>query len=284
MSVLKTAKRVLPGAVVDRFSPAARDPFRQAVKRAKEARTHQAWSVAADEYAQALAVRDDFGVRVQYAHMLKEAGRVEEAEAQYLAALTQKPDDVDLLIQLGHFYWKIGKAEASVEYYGRAVTRDPSDVQAEHHYKMGRERLEIAPHKGMLDDALAAMDSRGWAEAETKLRFLVEKNQPSLQLLLGHTVKEQGRLPEAIDIYSSYLDHVVATGGNDRYEGEFQLAYALKIARRYSEAAYYFAQARMTRLETEGWSGSEDELLGEVQFCIRQIYPSLDMDVLTTTH
>ena len=48
-----------------------------------------------------LPLRTD--IRVQLGNMLKDSGRLDEAEAAYRAALAQAPDDADIYLQLGRY-------------------------------------------------------------------------------------------------------------------------------------------------------------------------------------
>ena len=69
-------------------------------------------------------------IRVQYGNMLKDSGRIVEAEAAYRHALSEKPDDADLHLQLGHALKLQGKRNDAIASYRRAVTLRPDNVEA----------------------------------------------------------------------------------------------------------------------------------------------------------
>lgn len=259
-----------------RFRRSSSDPRAVLVKRAHAAKENRDWRGAAALYAQALALRDAFGTRVQLAHMLKEAKQFGEAEEHYLKALQQKPDDADLHLQLGHFYWVKGDPEAAVAYYRQAADLAPGDAAIADALIIGERRAGDAPFQSAIDTAMEAMGEGRWRDAEIDLRPLVEHGRSDYLAVLGQALKEQGRLDEAVDSYRAYRDHVAARGGKAAYESEVQLAYTLKLARRFSEAAAQFSVARQMRMEREGWTGSVDELLGEIRHCIAMVHPALD--------
>ncbi|MDQ1154781.1 lipopolysaccharide assembly protein LapB [Brevundimonas sp. SORGH_AS_0993] len=243
---------------------------------AKVAKSQHDWRGAADLYRRALVLRDGFGPRVQLGHMLKEAGELDAAEAAYFEALKQRPDDADLNVQIGHFFWVKGDAEKSLHYYERAAQLAPNDGAIAETLRVGAARAADAPWQGRVDAAMAAMAQGRWAAAETDLQELVDAGRRNYLLLLAHAVKEQGRLKDAVALYSEYLQYVTPEVGARAYEARLQYANALQLAQRFSEAAQQFSTARMLRMETEGWAGSEDHILEQIRICIRQVHPALD--------
>src|SRR5262249_41196908 len=80
-------------------------------------------------YAAAVALaptRTD--IRVQYGNMLKDAGRLGEAEATYRIALAQTPQDADIHLQLGHTLKLEGRRAAALECYRRAAELSPLKI------------------------------------------------------------------------------------------------------------------------------------------------------------
>jgi GT2 family glycosyltransferase len=101
------------------------DEALQERSRGDEARDEKAWKKAADHYSAYLkAAPGDFGIRVQLGHMLKESGRLVEADAAYERALRQKPRDVDLLINYAHLKKMRHDWAAAHGLYERALRAD----------------------------------------------------------------------------------------------------------------------------------------------------------------
>src|SRR5207302_2025204 len=69
-------------------------------------------------------------IRVQYANMLKDAGRPAEAEAVYRQALTEAPAESDTHLQLGHALKLQGRHNEAVAAYRRAATLRPDNTEA----------------------------------------------------------------------------------------------------------------------------------------------------------
>lgn len=255
------------------------DPRAALIKRAQAAKSARDWRGAAELYQQAVQLRDAFGTRVQLGHMLKEAGELEAAEAEYVRALAMKPADADLHLQLGHFYYVKGEPDESVRYYRRAVELAPNDPGLIEALRTGERRAADAPFAQSLEAAMQALAVGRWRDAETGFRVLESAGRRDYLNLQAHAVKEQGRLDEAIELYRAYAAYV-APDDAAAYEAELQLAQALQLAGRYSEAAVRFSLARDLRMEREGWTGSVDELLEQIRHCLRRVHPSLDVSCI----
>lgn len=246
------------------------------LKAAQAAKAARDWRGAAALYRQVLDLRDAFGPRVQLAHMLKEAGELEEARTHYMIALDQRPDDADLNMQIGHFHWVAGNAADSLRFYERAAQLAPNDAVLQDNLRIGRERAADAPFQEGVEAGMKAMAQGRWRAAEDHLRPAYEAGRAGYAIVLAHAVKEQGRLDEAVVLYDAYRRHVATEGGKRAYEAEIHYAGALQLAQRFSEAAVHFAEARQMRLEQEGWVGSIDELMDQIRICIRQVHPAID--------
>lgn len=256
------------------------DPRAVLMKKAQAAKASHDWRGAASFYAQALELREAFGPRVQMGHMLKEAGDLEAAEAQYFKALALQPQDADLHMQIGHFYFVKEQHEDSVRFYRKAVELAPNDPNLREALRTGERRAADAPFKTSIDAAMKAMSVGRWREAEEGFRIVQAAGRDDYLNLLGHAVKEQGRLDEAVDLYQAYSDSVASEGGRVAFEAEVQLAGALQSAGRFSEAAVHFSVARDMRMQREGWFGSVDEMLDEIRNCVKRVHPSLDPDFI----
>jgi len=128
------------------------------------ARDREDWPEAARQYAIALIERaDDAGLRVQYGHVLKEDGRLAEAEAAYRAAIDLAPLDPDPPLHLGHVLKTTGRRAEATDAYARSLERDPTFTPARDELIAigGRARLPGAvfgPSAG--SDRLAGLNTR----------------------------------------------------------------------------------------------------------------------------
>lgn len=91
------------------------------------------WDLAAAAYKKHLAARpDDAGIWVQFAHMLKEQGRLEDAEGAYRTAATLAPSDPDPLVHLAHVMKRQGKSAVALETFREAQALGaPDEVEGE---------------------------------------------------------------------------------------------------------------------------------------------------------
>lgn len=121
-------RRVLP------TPPPVRTPAMLAADRIAEAdlaRDRRDWPAAAEHYRAALDLRpDDVSVRVQLGHMLKEAGRLDEAEAAYAAAALAAPLDAEPWLQRAHVLKALDRREAAIDAFVQALVRDPDALGA----------------------------------------------------------------------------------------------------------------------------------------------------------
>lgn len=96
------------------------------VARADALRDKRDFAAAAEIYG--LAVRQEpanAAIRIQCAHMNKEAGHLAAAEADYLIARTLTPDDPDLHLQIGHFFKVAGRVSDAISSYQMAERLSP---------------------------------------------------------------------------------------------------------------------------------------------------------------
>ena len=123
--------------VLSKFVSQSPDRIVQAtVRTADDARDRKDWQAAATLYAEALrADPNRHDLRVQLGNMLKESGRLEEAEQAYLAALDRTPDDADLHLQLGHLRKLQGNPAQALQHYDRARTLQPDNADAQAEYR-----------------------------------------------------------------------------------------------------------------------------------------------------
>jgi GT2 family glycosyltransferase/tetratricopeptide (TPR) repeat protein len=124
---LRGLKRALFDRRVRRTPP---DPIQEARRdtrvRAENARDAGDWTQAAHFYA--LTLQDDVSDvsnRVQYAHALKECGRLVEAEAAYRQAIALRRDLPETYLHLGHALKLQGRDEDAKDAYADALKWNP---------------------------------------------------------------------------------------------------------------------------------------------------------------
>src|SRR5258708_9290814 len=117
---------------------------RRLARRADDGHDVLSFSQAAEAY-RAVVVREPLrrDIRVQYGNMLKDAGRLVEAEAAYRSALGEKPDNADIHLQLGHCLKLQGRRTAALAAYERAAKLTPFSIAPHHElFHMGQHRSQ----------------------------------------------------------------------------------------------------------------------------------------------
>lgn len=112
--------------------------YRELGNRSRDVRD---WAKAADAYRLHLAANPDDGpLWVQFAHVLKEAGRVDDADGAYRTAATLMPADADPWVHLAHMLKVNGRPAPAIQAFFEAAQRDPAlEVDGE----IQAQRLEI---------------------------------------------------------------------------------------------------------------------------------------------
>jgi glycosyltransferase involved in cell wall biosynthesis len=117
------------------------------LRRADEARDDKLWTIAAEAYSAVLELAPERApIWVQYGHMLKEAGKRDEALGAYEKALEFEPGNADTHLQLGHLFKLLENKTRAVEMYRRALEIDPMLVDAAAELK----RLGVRARSGNL--------------------------------------------------------------------------------------------------------------------------------------
>jgi tetratricopeptide (TPR) repeat protein len=191
----------------------------------------------------ALEISPDFikpEVRKSLGHLLKDIGRFEEAEEQFLLAAQERPEDAGIQIALGQFYKERGKLAQAEEAMTKAV-----DMQQDNpwtRFERGRFYLEI----GNPDAALADFEL-----------VVGEKADPYFYFSYAEALFYSGFNREALEIANRALE---LTDGN-KYE---------RLIRGYVLLSLNDADAAFEdfELSLKEWDGFPDALVGrgEVYF------------------
>jgi tetratricopeptide (TPR) repeat protein len=101
------------------------------ITRADRAREAGDWTLAARLSVKALARSPGKSpIWVQYGHVLKEAGRLDEAQAAYRRGIYYDPQAADPYLHLGHALKLQGRPEEAESAYISALALDPSSPDA----------------------------------------------------------------------------------------------------------------------------------------------------------
>lgn len=113
---------------------------------ARSAQADGRWAEAADLYEEHARLRPKrAGTALQLGNMLKEVGRLEEAEAAYRRSLVLR-ETTQARLQLGYLMLDQGRLEGAVDMFVSVLARQPALAEAKHGLVMagGRDRLPIA--------------------------------------------------------------------------------------------------------------------------------------------
>jgi tetratricopeptide (TPR) repeat protein len=100
-------------------------------------------AAALEAYGQAARLAENTMMRVQYANLLRDSGRLAEAELIYRSALAEKPDDWDVHLQLGHCLKSQGRRQAALDAYSRAAELAPFSVESQRElFLMGQRQTQ----------------------------------------------------------------------------------------------------------------------------------------------
>jgi len=142
-------------------------------------------------------------------------GLLDEAIANWKAALQADSDDWEIMVYLGSALKETGDIEAAADYYRQVLTRQPD--LAEVHYNLGN----IYQTQGQLQ-----------AAAECYLRALNIKPEFAFAAYnLGNIYRDQGRLQDAVDCYKQSIllapEHAPSynnLGNALKHQGQLELA------------------------------------------------------------
>lgn len=124
----------------------ASERFRIARQAGDAARNNSDWNGAAGHYEIALSIQSDRDLTVQYAHALKEGGRLAAAEQAYRAAIALRPEEPETHLHLGHVLKLQGRADQAIEAYIDALRHDPGYLPARNEIIAAGRRNSI-PHQ-----------------------------------------------------------------------------------------------------------------------------------------
>jgi tetratricopeptide (TPR) repeat protein len=125
-----------------------------------------------------------------YANLLGDAGRIEEAAEHYQKALKLIPHSAEVHNNLGNALVRLGRIDDAIQHYRRALTIEPSLAVA-HCNLAGALADRARPREAIAEYRLAIRFKPDYAEAWGELGFLLAN---------------QGRFNEAVDSYTKAIE------------------------------------------------------------------------------
>lgn len=213
---------------------------RRKLRQADAARDGRDWPRAAEHYGAYVALKpDDWGIRVQLGHALKECGRLAEAEAAYRAAATAMPDDADVRLHLGHVLKSLGRTGDAAAIFAECLSvldRNPSMPEG----SAIRAAVEDATRRLGRDLGDQARDARNWLQAAQHYRryLEVESSDSAIWVQLGNVSKEAQQFGSAEAAYRRAMDIAPA-----QPEAVLQLGHLMKLLDRREDAQEAYRRA-----------------------------------------
>lgn len=152
------------------------------------------------------------------ARLYEQAGRLQEAEKNYLAALQQKPDDLVVMLEYARLLERMNRPQEAISVYQRAAKAHPREAAVPNNLGLCYAR------QGMLDEAVASLNR---AIALQPKNMLYRNNMATVLV-------EMGRMQEAY----SHLRAVHSEAAS-----YYNLGYLLNKKGRKQDAINHFAAA-----------------------------------------
>jgi O-antigen biosynthesis protein len=160
-------------------------------------------AAALEAYGQAAGFAEHTIIRLQYANMLRDLGRLAESELVYRSALAEKPDDSDIHLELGHCLKLQGRRQAALDAYGRAAGLAPFSIAPKRElFLMGQRQNQeyLFEAQLRLGGVEAMMEvARQVIELRSTLSRLVEA-LPDIQAQMAFPIGSYDRFRDMYDI------------------------------------------------------------------------------------
>jgi tetratricopeptide (TPR) repeat protein len=159
------------------------------------------WKDSAALFKHALDVTtNNFVMENNYANLLSDAGRIEQAIEHYQKALKLRPRSAEVYTNLGNALMDLDNVEDAIEHYRKAVSLAPT--------------LAVAHHN--LARALTEKGANVEAVAEYREAVRLKPDYVTAWSNLGFELAQQGTLEEAIECYNNAItlqpDNIIAHG------------------------------------------------------------------------
>jgi len=152
------------------------------------------------------------------ARLYEEAGRLQEAERNYIAALQQKPDDLVVMLEYARLLERMNRPDDAIRLYQRAAKAHPREAAVPNNLGLCYAR------QGMLDEAVASLNR---AIALQPKNMLYRNNMATVLVELGRMQEAYSHLRAVHSEAASY----------------YNLGYLLNKKGRKQDAINHFAAA-----------------------------------------
>jgi tetratricopeptide (TPR) repeat protein len=168
-------------------------------------------------------------VQADFADVLANQNRMDEAVTHYVAALEGEPDDVDIVDirqNLGNALFSLGRAGEAVPHYEKVLARQPTNTAVMNN--LGLAFLDL----GRLDDADAMFhkvldrNPDDPTASDGLARVMAQRGQPGQAVAYYRTAAEAR--PDAADAHSTLADALQAQGDFDAAIKEYRIALQLE--------------------------------------------------------
>jgi GT2 family glycosyltransferase/Tfp pilus assembly protein PilF len=156
-------------------------------------------AAALEAYGQAAGLAEQTTLRVQYANLLQDSGKLAEAELVYRSALAEKPDDSDIHLQLGHCLKSQGRRQAALDAYGRAAGLAPFSIES-------RRELFLMGQRQTQESLFEAQLRLGGVEALMEVAHQVIELRSTLNRLVEVLPDIQAQMAFPIGCYDRFRD------------------------------------------------------------------------------
>ncbi len=151
------------------------------------------------------AARDDpdkAGFRLAYGKALKEEGKIDEAEQEFLEGIRQMPQEQDFYFQLGEIYFKKGQYDKTIKFLEKGIEIDPTN--SESYNNLGGTYLSMGKRQEALRvwEKAFELDSTNLGAANELVKLYARMGMMEKALKTADAIKAQGETPAGLfDLY-----------------------------------------------------------------------------------
>ncbi len=199
---------------------------------------------------------DKAGFRLAYGKALKEEGKIDEAEKEFLDGIVEMPQEQDFYFQLGEIYFKKGNYQKTIQFMEKGIAIDPT--KPEGYNNLGGTYMNM----GRREDAMRVwskafeLDSTNFGAGNELIKLLSRTGNLDKAMQIANSLIRQGKNPTGmVDLY-------IALGYNEYRQGNLQKAIeysekALAIDKRsstaYNNLGTYYGTSKDYKRAIEMW-------------------------------
>ena len=174
------------------------------IARADAARDRKDWREAAEAYQDTLVKNPELpDIWVQYAHVLKEDGTLEDAVSAYRQALKKKHDDAETHVHLAHLLKRLQRTDEAATAFEQAIDLNPSDLDSARELSALQEEQSTPPPWSQADFRefeIAASHSAQMAALQTLYKDALAENDLLREQVHGQQ-EEMGKCQSMLEAF-----------------------------------------------------------------------------------